>query len=692
MAAHSPFTALRFLTQSTPALINRRQSRPIRKIAGLHRNSTGGRGIGPEKPLDAGSSLTLRAGIPRAGIREVVIQGAVMTVAVALTTGSAWGQWGGGIAISTGLSIQDRANAAAETSANNAGSLAAPPGFNANQRSTSAGMESNYGGGNYGSGSYGGGGYGGGGYGAQASGQRLLQAWADYLAKPLDPRLEQWNPSLLDQAALAMHVGDERQAWALFLAHVIAEPETATAAFDSLRFSPFLRKPSWAIRTGVSLHARVPDQMTASPIRQDSTLQTVRGRAVNPRTAGRNPVDATAASNGQTEPPRFAPPSYPPAGANAGASSNGYGSGAYGLESDASGYAGSPGSGSPAYGSGSPAYGSGSPAYGSGSPAYGSGSPGYDSESELMIDPLEAGSIDPEAPSSYGGASFGQGGTPFVGGIEGRPGAGGAARPGVFVNPAYRSAIDAERLLDGHLGIVNQIFRTELEKRFRDGSFGSVLPELAQRGDTLISQALLHPAGTPVPAEGSLSIWQPGFSFVGTENVDAMLRKAREQDLDLLIHFDVVVRPARLDQQYDARCRIIDVASGNNLVTTGSINRQEVLSNARTRDNATVLVQMLRPAWQNFDERAKLVPLPALKPEQALARVSSLLGQPRPGTLANLAEITYYHQRKLISQEQYEAAMHIAAGEDGLRLTHAPPEQRREVVRRLVEQQLASGE
>lgn len=581
---------------------------------------------------------------------------------------------GGGIANSVGISIENSANQAANSAAANAQSIMAPPGFG-NSGQPSAG--SSYDGAPYGSGGgspYGSGGYGSGMGGPNRSGGGLLQAWSAYLSQPLNPQLAGWNPSLLDQAALAMHVGDERQAWAWFLAHVIAERESSAEALDQLRLSTFQRKPTWAIRSGVSLNVRIPDRMTVNPIRSDSVLQTMRGRGGNARQSAGNPTDAAAAASGQH---RFPPPSYPPAGAvippAAPSQADANNPNAAVTSANVGSTSGSPGAGyDPALGSNPAALGSDpgagyDPGY---QPGPGSGSP---------------------SPGSGYGSGYDSG---FVGGIRGSGGPLGGGRGGPaarFANPAYRSAVDTERLLADNLGLVNDIFRTELSARFLDERLGSVFPLLAEQGDELIEQAVLHADGTPQPTADSLSIWQPGFTFVGSENADAMIRKARQQGLDLLFHFEVVVKPARLDQQYDARCRIIDVAAGTNLVTSPLINRQEVLAAARNRENADTLMLLLRPTWESFDEKVQLAPMPALKPEQAVSRVSALLAQPDPGSLPNLAEITYYFQRRLLPLEQYEQAMFIAIGDDGLRLVHAAPETRVEVIKRLVQQHLDDG-
>jgi hypothetical protein len=532
---------------------------------------------------------------------------------------------GGGNANAIGLSIQDSANSAA--AAQN-GSVGSPPGLSGMPTSADgmidpsmgpagpdstfteemAGMEMNADG-HYGMPS--GNGVSRGQMTVQgmltSTGGMFLSGIAEFLNRPLSPDAVAFKPSLVEQAAIAMHYGDQRRALALFHAHLIAERESSSQGLDQIRYNPLARQPAWAVRVAVSLHPRIADSLLddPQPIREDDV-------ATMPNM--RQPGDQYGAA------PRTRP------GQRRGPMTDG--------GEPMAGFAGEPAAAG----------------FGETMP----GSEGINGEDAMMMPGGEQRS----------------------------------SKPAPMVNPAVAAAANAEQTLDTSLGMITALLKSELSARFSAGKFGSVLPDLAARGQVLAEKASQSGTSFPSGASNSVRMWVPGVDFIGTGDVNSMIQKCRENSIDVLLHFDVIVKETRAEPQYDARCRLINCASGENIAVSKAINKRDVLLAARKRGNAAVIAELMQPVFEGLDAKVVAMAMPPLQPQHAISRIDALLAKPNVTQPDVLAELVVFHHKQLIDDKQFEQAMFFAAGEDGLRLLYGAPEERAELADRLVRQQL----
>ncbi len=278
-------------------------------------------------------------------------------------------------------------------------------------------------------------------------------------------------------------------------------------------------------------------------------------------------------------------------------------------------------------------------------------------------------------------------------GSEGMMGAAGGqpAKAAPMVNPAIAAAAAADKALESHLGMITDLVKSQVTSRFNAGKFGSVLPRLAAKGTAIAENAAKNGMALPAPANGPILMWVPGVDFVGTGDVNSMIEKCRENDVDILLHFDVIVKETRAEPQYDARCRLIDCASGENISVSKAINKRDVLLAARKRSNAAVVAELMQPVFDGLDTKVIAMPMPPLQPQHAVSRVDALLAKPDVARPDNLAEVAMFHHKRLIDDDQFEQVMFFAAGENGLRLLYGSPDDRAELGKSLVERQLQSN-
>lgn len=455
-----------------------------------------------------------------------------------------------------------------------------------------------------------------------SAGGSVLSGIAEFLNRPLSPDAVKFQPTLAEEAALAFHYGDQRKAIALFQAHLIAEREAAAEGLDAIRYNSLSRRPAWAVRIGISLHARVAEALIddLEPIREGDVAATpnVRGGAPGRGRAGRMGDDSGAMEMGDS-----GMPSAPGMAAAGGAMA---GVGALGMPGGIASAMGSEGM---------------------------MGADGMMGEDGMM------------------GVAGGQ-----------------QAKAAPAVNPAIAAAAAAEQTLESHLGMITELVKSQVTSRFNSGKFGSVLPNLAAKGPSIAEKAAQTGLGIPSPSTGAIMMWVPGVDFVGTGDANAMIAKCREHDIDVLLHFDVIVKETRGEPQYDARCRLINCVAGENISVSKAINKRDVLLSARKRSNAAVVAELMQPVFDGLDAKAIAMAMPPLQPQHAVARIDTLLAKPNVARPENLAELAVFHHKRLIDDEQFEQVMFFAVGENGLKLLYGSPEERVELVKTMVQRQL----
>ncbi len=261
----------------------------------------------------------------------------------------------------------------------------------------------------------------------------------------------------------------------------------------------------------------------------------------------------------------------------------------------------------------------------------------------------------------------------------------------------------AQEELDENLGLVVEVIRDEFKKRFEGGNFGPALMTIEVEEEEEAGGNNNRRNGTRQPAEPTtppigheleevlalvpepMPMWIPGVMYLGS-GIDSKetIEIAREQNLDFLIHFDIALKQARNNQvQNMSRCRLYQVSTGKSMGMSKGMDNWEAAQNAssgRSGEREYVEDQMAT-LLSIFDRSATAFDMPALKPEHARGRISTLISGKHARSLRTLAEIRLYQAMGLISDEEVEIAFDIVGGAEGLIMLHGAPEDRIKMAR-----------
>jgi hypothetical protein len=281
---------------------------------------------------------------------------------------------------------------------------------------------------------------------------------------------------------------------------------------------------------------------------------------------------------------------------------------------------------------------------------------------------------------------------------------------------------DAAEQLAKNLGGVAEAFATEFEKRFAAGDFGTIFQAEPNVVDESDSMALLpglkqppnasrpRPLSHRSPGRNSsddhaptirkpvaelisnvpppLPMWRPGIVFLGVGPSSEIIETAKAEKIDLLIHFDVVLksqgRQNQTSVQNVSRARLIHVSKGKSLIVSKAMDSSEVQqmqSAGRLSDPRSYIDEQMSALWRLVDRDIKLVELPNLSPESARRRISSLLERAGVRNLRSLAEVRLYQSLGLITEEEANKAYHMIGGSDALTMMHGPRDERLEMAK-----------
>ena len=181
-------------------------------------------------------------------------------------------------------------------------------------------------------------------------------------------------------------------------------------------------------------------------------------------------------------------------------------------------------------------------------------------------------------------------------------------------------------------------------------------------------------------------MWQPGLVYLGSGTSDESIAAAKAANVDLVLHFDVILKPGRNDTvQNISRCRLLHVAAGKSIVTSKGMDSWEAaqFAAAGRMDERAYVQEQLANLFAIIDRDVKVIDFPKLSPDVARRRIASLIASPRSQRLRSLAEIRLYQAQQLVDDSEVEAAFDIVGGIDALTLLHGPLEERLAIVRKL---------
>jgi hypothetical protein len=245
----------------------------------------------------------------------------------------------------------------------------------------------------------------------------------------------------------------------------------------------------------------------------------------------------------------------------------------------------------------------------------------------------------------------------------------------------------------------------ELRKRFESGSFGPLFatvtaPPVAVgnagggnagggNGAATAASGSSHVVGGAVndllmDAGESMAMWQPGVIFLGEGPLQDIMPAARAARVDLLLHFEVVLKAGRNDNvQNTARCRLMNIATGKQAVVSKGMSNAEAsqMTRAGRQTERDYVMTQMSSLLAFIDREATVSEMPRLTQEIARRRVEMLVGSPQSRSLRTLAEVRMYQAKNLLTEEEVEAVFDIVGGAEGLLMLHGPPSERVEMAR-----------
>ena len=256
--------------------------------------------------------------------------------------------------------------------------------------------------------------------------------------------------------------------------------------------------------------------------------------------------------------------------------------------------------------------------------------------------------------------------------------------------------------LDRYLGVVAEVIGDGFKKRFQAGDFGPVFSTITPP-EPVDDRSRNRIGGAPVVAPSMSSsmpeglaiamgaapeptpMWLPGIIYLGKGSSEEIIPQAQEKELDLLLHFDVSLKPGRNDAlQNISRCRLIIVKTGKTAGVTRPFDSREAATLAdlgRSGEREYVEDQTVN-FFAVLDRDVKCKEFPRLSASSAKSRVVSLMSGRNSRSLQTLAEIQLYRAQGLITDEEVEIAFDIVGGTDGMVLLHGPREDRLAVARK----------
>lgn len=310
-------------------------------------------------------------------------------------------------------------------------------------------------------------------------------------------------------------------------------------------------------------------------------------------------------------------------------------------------------------------------------------------EEEQYEQEMEEQQYEPQMEEDYGSGE----GSGRPGGPGGRPGSREADRG------PQRTMLDADvrEELEKNLGLVAKVVAEEFTKRFQQGDFGPALssfnppPEPVEETNRNGRQA---PDIAPSIASGAVSgelaellgespqplpMWVPGIIYLGQGTADEITPLAKSSGLDLVLHFDVVLKAGRNEtMQNISRCRLIFVPNGKSVIVSKGMDSREAdkLAQSGRSGEREYVEDQLAGLFAFIDRYVKTIDLPPLTPAIAKKRIATLISGPGSSSLRTLAEIRLYQAQQLIDDAEVETAFDIVGGPEALMLLHGPLQER----------------
>ena len=230
--------------------------------------------------------------------------------------------------------------------------------------------------------------------------------------------------------------------------------------------------------------------------------------------------------------------------------------------------------------------------------------------------------------------------------------------------------------LDYYTGDVGTKFVAAVKQRFAAGDFGQGMKDVYTKstvpvdpndpnagvGDAPGGIGAIGEGATDGAAEGAkdeTKIGQiaPGIVWLGTGALKDLEKRAAEQNVDLLVIYDVTVKPARAASfvNNSTKFRVVAVKAREVVFSSPQLNNLKALEE-RKLDKAKGMVDVeVERALTAIEAKFKASDIPAgLKPEHVLSRISALGADAEAEVLASLVEARFYSAKGLLPEKDFQ--------------------------------------
>jgi len=148
----------------------------------------------------------------------------------------------------------------------------------------------------------------------------------------------------------------------------------------------------------------------------------------------------------------------------------------------------------------------------------------------------------------------------------------------------------------------------------------------------------------------------PGVVVLGKARYDTLLRRAQKAEVDVMILFEIKLTKTRKSGtvKNDTKIRIVNVRDRRKTYSSATLNNISVWkkrADERYDTDEDPIDKVIDKLFKYIDANLKLSPMPDLTPEQAFARIRTLVSEEYDNPLPVLAEIRYYHTKGLIKDD-----------------------------------------
>ncbi|MFO0911847.1 MAG: c-type cytochrome domain-containing protein [Pirellulales bacterium] len=303
-------------------------------------------------------------------------------------------------------------------------------------------------------------------------------------------------------------------------------------------------------------------------------------------------------------------------------------------------------------------------------------------------------------PEPIGSASDGGGGGGGGGDGDGGP------TPGAPRRARTASANSGNATLDYYAGEVGAELVKRLKERQQRGDYGAALQRVASGGaggrrrpragagaetggaeEQLGGEALGGEGlggGGGEPDDDSVSSVGPGIVMLGQASRTELLERARSEGLDVLLVIDIQLqRNPRTEQvQNLTKVVVMDVATQSVVGSTKLMNNL-LVQRMRERNAGEDPVDVeMKKVETLLDQNFRGIELPAkIQPQHAASRVAKLAQGRYDNPLVALAEMTFYHSRKLVTDDELRGGYQPLLGSAATaQLLSASPAERQKAV------------